>query len=143
MALEVTEAAGKGINGPTRVPKQELGKDDFLLLLTKQLQNQDPLKPMDNTAFISQMANFSSLEQMTNMNANLEKFTSYAAQNYKTEGIGFLGKEVAAQVQDSVDPVVGRVDAVRFQDGHAIFRVGDYEILLDDILSVDEPAAAT
>jgi flagellar basal-body rod modification protein FlgD len=48
-----------------------MGKDDFLKLLTTQLQNQNPLEPMDNTAYVAQLAQFSSLEQMQNMNSNL------------------------------------------------------------------------
>ena len=55
------------VNG--RTAKTELGKDDFLTLLITQLSHQDPTAPMEDTQFIAQMAQFSSLEQMTNMSA--------------------------------------------------------------------------
>ncbi len=50
----------------------QLGKDDFLKLLTAQLANQDPLQPVDNQAFIAQLAQFSSLEQMQNVTTKLD-----------------------------------------------------------------------
>ena len=50
----------------------ELGKDAFLQLLVAQLRNQDPLEPQDNSSYIAELAQFSSLEQMTNVVKNLE-----------------------------------------------------------------------
>ncbi|MBD3217182.1 MAG: flagellar hook capping protein [candidate division Zixibacteria bacterium] len=52
-------------------PSQELGKEEFLQLLVAQLRHQDPLEPMQDTEFIAQMSQFSSLEQLINMNKNL------------------------------------------------------------------------
>ena len=81
------------VNG--RKTSQELGKDDFLKLLIAQLQNQDPTSPMENTEFIAQMAQFSSLEQMTNMSSAFEKMTAFIN---SSEAASTLGKTVQLTV---------------------------------------------
>jgi flagellar basal-body rod modification protein FlgD len=77
-----------------------LGKDDFLKLLVSQLQNQDPLNPMDGTQFASQLAQFTSVEQLANINSTLQ--TSISASQLLNQSISnalsttVIGKEVRA-----------------------------------------------
>ncbi len=70
-----------------------LGKDEFLKILMTQVQNQDPLNPVDDKEFISQMATFSSLEQMMNMNKTMTQFVEN--QDPFTSYVDWLGKEVS------------------------------------------------
>ncbi|HUT63905.1 MAG TPA: flagellar hook assembly protein FlgD [Anaerolineae bacterium] len=78
-----------------------LGKDDFLKLLLAELKHQDPLNPADNTEFVAQLAQFSSLEQMTTMNTNLEKTlennTMMADTISNAMMINYFGKIVSAE----------------------------------------------
>lgn len=84
------------VNG--RQPSHELGKDDFLKILMAQMTNQDPTSPMDNTQFIAQMAQFSSLEQMTNMSTNFEKLASMVS---SSEAQSLLGRSVEIDLGDT------------------------------------------
>ena len=81
-----------------RTVQNELGKDDFLKLLITQLQNQDPTDPMENQEFIAQMAQFSSLEQMTNMSTSFAKMASFISSQ---EAASTLGKTVELNVGDT------------------------------------------
>ena len=93
---------------PARIPKQTLGQDDFLTLITVQLAHQDPLKPMEDTAFIAQMAQFTSLEQTTQLS---KEFASLRANSELSAAGGLLGRQVT--VSDAKGNVVtGVVSAV-------------------------------
>jgi len=73
-----------------------LGKEDFLNLLITQLQNQDPLNPADSTEYTAQLAQFSSLEQLSNVNDNLEQLQNFQASTNNSQAVSLLGKEITA-----------------------------------------------
>lgn len=91
-----------------RVPKQVLGQEDFLKLITVQLAKQDPMKPMEDTAFIAQMAQFTSLEQ-TNQLA--KEFAALRASSELSSAGGLIGRQVTVLDQNN-EPVTGVVTAV-------------------------------
>jgi flagellar basal-body rod modification protein FlgD len=97
--------AGKPPKGDT------LGQADFLELLTKQLQYQDPMSPMDDKSFIAQMAQFSSLQSMNTMAADIAKLTTLlSGREASSEAYSSLGKNV--ELLDGEKLVQGKVMAV-------------------------------
>lgn len=95
--------------------KDSLGKNAFFELLTTQLKHQDPLKPMDNTKFISQMAQFSSLEQMNNMNKQLNQFLKVQG---VAQGSSLIGRTVETINSDTGETINGEVKKVGFEEGN-------------------------
>ncbi len=79
------------------VQNNTLGKEEFFEMLIAQLKYQDPLNPMDGTDFTAQLAQFSSLEQLSNMNTNLETVASNQLLSNQIEAINLIGKNVAAE----------------------------------------------
>ena len=109
---------------------QDLGKDDFLNLLVTQLKYQDPLSPMEDKEFISQMAQFTSLEQMKNMNNSVQI----------TQATSFIGKQVT-WADSQGNEMAGVVKSVKIVNGEARVLVGDQTLELKQILTVSEVAA--
>jgi flagellar basal-body rod modification protein FlgD len=103
-------------------PQQNLGKDDFLKLLITQLSYQDPTAPMEDKEFIAQMAQFSTLDQMTSMSGDFARLTNMLA---GSEATAALGKSV--ELYEGEDLVQGTVKAVtRGADEPQILVNGNY-----------------
>src|SRR4051794_3847714 len=76
--------------------RNALGKDDFMKLLMTQLRHQDPLKPMDQQEFAAQLAQFGSLEQLTNIGAGIQNLRTGMGEGAKLQALGMIGKRVQA-----------------------------------------------
>lgn len=115
----------------------DMGKDEFMKLLIAQLKNQDPLSPMDDKEFISQQAQFSSLEQMTNMNKNFESFIKTMQSDRTTLAVSYLGTQVTLSAPETEAGVVsGQVKEIRYKEGVPMLVVNDAEWPLTSLTSV-------
>ena len=129
----------KALQGITvKANKQSLGQDDFLRLLTVQLQNQDPLKPMEDAQFMGQMAQFASLEQTKELNttvAGLSTSLGFASAQQ------FLGKNVT--INDNGNEVNGTVSGVTLVKGVPQIMVNQTSYTTDKVTAVtlSSPAA--
>jgi flagellar basal-body rod modification protein FlgD len=92
----ISALTGTGTASATAAASKTMGKDAFLKLLVTQLQYQDPMNPADSTEFTAQLAQFSSLEQLSNVNENLNTLTLYQASINNAQAVSFIGKEILA-----------------------------------------------
>jgi flagellar basal-body rod modification protein FlgD len=92
----------------TTTGQKTLGVDDFMKLLATQFQQQDPLKPMDDTAFIAQTAQFTSLQQTSSL---LQQITQLGVQQNLANANSFLGRNVTINLGNG-QTAVGQVTAV-------------------------------
>lgn len=117
-------------NATSRKTSGDLGKNDFLNLLVTQLRYQDPLEPTDDKEFIAQMAQFSSLEQMQNMNSVLSN----------SQAFGLIGKYITANKTDEstleVKTIQGQVSTVKMKEGKVYLVVDNQDIAIDSVSEV-------
>ncbi len=114
-----------------------LGQDAFLELLVAQLRNQNPLEPLDNFQFISQIAQFSTLEQMTSLNAALSGFTEFAALGQLAS---MVGKEATIVNESAGIDVTGIITAVTLESGEPRVIIDGNSYALDNITRIGLPA---
>ncbi|MBZ5637250.1 MAG: hypothetical protein LAO51_00685 [Acidobacteriia bacterium] len=91
---------------------QTLGKDQFLQLLIAQLENQDPMSPTDDKEFVAQMATFSSLEQLIDVNSNLQGLAAGQGNLINAQALGLIGKQALVTGGDQVRLKAGKPDTL-------------------------------
>ena len=139
MALDIVDGKAEAAYTETYQKKNttgtsNLGKDAFLQLLVAQLQHQDPLNPQDNSEFISQLTEFSTLEELQNMTSAMGN----------SQALSLVGKNVIMEVGSSdglteTTTVAGTVEFVKMENGKAklsidgiLYDYDDLSIVVDD-----------
>jgi flagellar basal-body rod modification protein FlgD len=111
----------------------QLNSDAFLKLLVAQLKNQDPLDPVKDTDFLAQLAQFSTLEGVTQLNSN---FSSMLRVQQLTQGAGLVGRDVVYQQPGSTGPTHGTVQAINLQNGSLEFLINGTTVTFDQIQGI-------
>ena len=122
---------------------RSMGKEEFLKLLITQLQHQDPTSPMEDREFIAQMAQFSELEQMTNLNKTIGQMQNFSLTN---NAFNLLGKNVEIILNENknndpdisqvINQVNGKVTAVKLGETEPMITVNNREYFLKDVKEV-------
>jgi len=126
----------------TASSQAELDKDAFLQLLVLELQNQDPLEPVDNSDMLAQLAQFSALESMTNLNDSFEALSGNVDQLNFITASTLLGTTVTG-VDLNGDIRTGVVEAVHLDGSNVVLTVDGEFMYVAGLLSIEHDTAAT
>lgn len=135
-------SASDPIFGAATTAKSELGRDSFMELLVSQLKNQDPLAPTSNDQMLAQLAQFSSLEQLEELNDNLVGLAalqqSNALMEQLTSSSALIGQQVKYADPDTGSESWGDVTSVKITDGLAVLNIGGKDVPLVNVLEVSQ-----
>jgi flagellar basal-body rod modification protein FlgD len=143
-SLNAVVSSGTSSSSSSKAAAKTLGKDDFLKMLLAQLKNQDPLKPLDGTEFAVQLAQFSSLEQLNNMNTELKNLGLYQMTQGNAQAVSLIGKEITAAQSGNfrVEDTSANLSYRLSQDARKV-SVKIYDLngkLVDTVESADQKA---
>jgi flagellar basal-body rod modification protein FlgD len=109
-----------------------LGQQQFLQLLVAQLKNQDPMQPMDNTQFVAELAQFSSLEALQQIESNQE---SSLGSQLLSQAMGLLGHKVTAKGSNG-SPVTATVQGIQMKNSDVLLDLGSTTVHLSDVQEI-------
>jgi flagellar basal-body rod modification protein FlgD len=144
MAIGGVDAVQAGANQQSNKKTNDvLGKDQFMTLLVAQLQNQDPLNPMDSTGFTAQLAQFSSLEQLQNINSNLGDLGIAQSSLSHAQAVSFIGKAVISSGSE-LEVTNGSPVGIHFnlKDDAVAVKVGIYDSAGNFVAAIDKAQMA-
>lgn len=122
MTIQNVSSTQAQANAAQSLPRQTVTQDDFLKLLIAQLQNQDPLQPMDNQQFAAQLATFNSLEQLIGINDKLGELQNAQGTTNQFNAASLIGKEVETS-GNTVNLQAGAPAKISYQLGANAARV--------------------
>jgi flagellar basal-body rod modification protein FlgD len=128
--MDASPVTGAGATSLTQAisGNRQLGQQEFLKLLITQLTHQDPLSPQDDKEFVAQMAQFSSVEGISNMGSSINRI----------QAASLVGKTVDASALESglTKPISGVVKGVSFRSDGVHLNINDHDVLLDQVQGV-------
>lgn len=127
----------------SNAPSSRLDKDAFLKLLVSQVKNQDPMQPQGSTEYVAQLAQFSSLEQMQNLNDNIVGLAllqqNNALMSQLTQSSALIGQNVEWTDPETGDVHTGQVSSVKLEDGLALLEIDGQDVPLGNVTQVLGP----
>lgn len=110
---------------------------DYMKLLITQLQNQNPLEPLDNNEMATQLAQFSQLQQLESMNSNFENVLTTTKMHYASSLVGKDISFLAQSMEDTIGIVNAIVDKIYTdENGDIILSAGGYDVNLENIIAI-------
>ncbi|MBL8863762.1 MAG: flagellar hook capping protein [Planctomycetes bacterium] len=144
MTIQGISSSDPVTGAASNAPSSALDKDAFLKLLVSQVKNQDPLQPQGSTEYVAQLAQFSSLEQMQNLNDNIVGLALLQQNNallsQLTQSSALIGQNVEWTDPETGTKHVGEVKSVKLQDGIALLEIDGEDVPLGNVTQVLGPA---
>jgi flagellar basal-body rod modification protein FlgD len=136
--IKSLQQPGSGKAGDSNTGASSLGKDAFLQLLVTQMQNQNPLDPQDNSQFVAQLAQFSSLETMQNLSTSVDAIGGMYQSSQALEASNLVGRTVIVESgSTNVDTSSGMTGTVNLPDSSTITTVKVYDSKGDVVRTID------